>query len=40
MIIKEMDNLEDRDVTYLMYAYSVRKSGNPELYEAFDKRLE
>lgn len=23
-----------------MYAYSVREAGNPELYAAFDKRLE
>lgn len=32
--------MNDRDVTHLMFAYSVRKAGNPELYKAFDKKLE
>jgi len=36
---KEMKNMTDRDVTHAMYAYSIRKSGNPELYKAFDSRL-
>lgn len=39
-VLKNIDKMSDRDVTHLMYAYSVRKAGNPELYKAFDKKLE
>ena len=38
-ILKGLDKLSDRDVTHLMYAYSVRAVGNPELHKAFEKRL-
>jgi hypothetical protein len=40
IILKNIDNISDRDLTHLMYAYSVRKAGNPEIYKAFDKKLE
>ena len=38
-ILKTMDSMSDRDVTHVMYAYGVRKAGNPKLHEAFEKRL-
>jgi hypothetical protein len=39
IVLQNLDKLSDRDATHLMYAYSVREAGNPELYAAFDKRL-
>lgn len=38
-ILKEFDTISDRDMTHLMYAYSVRGVGNPELHAAFEKKL-
>jgi len=32
--------MSPRDLTHVMYAYSVRNAGNPELYVAFEKRIE
>lgn len=40
IVIQELDNISDRDATHLMYAYGVRGVGNPELHQAFEKRLE
>ena len=34
-----IESMPDRDLTHLMYAYSVRNVGNPELYAALEKRL-
>ena len=31
--------MNDRDFTHLLYAYSIRSVGNPELYKAFDSKL-
>lgn len=39
-VLSEINKLNDRDLTHVMYAYSVRGLGNPELYKAFDKKLE
>lgn len=39
-VIKGLDSLNDRDATHLMYAYSVRNLGNPELHKAFEKKLD
>jgi hypothetical protein len=39
IVLANLDKISDRDATHLMYAYSVREAGNPELYTAFDKRL-
>lgn len=39
-VLKGLSSLSDRDVTQLMYAYSVRNVGNPELHKAFLQRLE
>jgi hypothetical protein len=40
IIMKEMKNISDRDITHVMYSYGVRGAGNPKLHEAFEKRLE
>ena len=39
-VIAGMPTLTDRDVSHLMYAYSVRNVGNPELHAAFEARLD
>jgi len=39
-IIQNMDKFSSRDLGHILYAYSVSAAGNPELYKAFDKRLE
>ena len=39
IVLKNLDKLNDRDATHLMYAYSVRNVGNPELHKAFEKKL-
>jgi hypothetical protein len=38
-VLKNLDSLNDRDATHLMYAYGVRAVGNPELHKAFVKKL-
>lgn len=38
-IINGIDELSARDLSHIAYAYSVRNSGNPELYKAFLARL-
>lgn len=40
VILANLDKVSDRDASHLMYSYSIREAGNPELYAAFDKRLE
>lgn len=40
IVLDGLESVSDRDASHLMYAYSVREAGNPELYAAFDKRLE
>lgn len=40
IILKNIDSISDRDLTHLMYAYGIRAAGNPELFAAFDKKLE
>ena len=39
IILANIEAIPDRDLTHLMYAYGVRKVGNPELHAAFEKRL-
>lgn len=39
IVLKNLSKISERDLSHLMYAYSVRKAGNPELYKAFDSRL-
>lgn len=40
LVLKNLDKLNARDATHLMYAYGVRKVGNPELHQAFEKKLD
>ena len=40
MILKNLDKINDRDFTHLLYAYGVRNVGNPELHKAFESRIE
>jgi hypothetical protein len=40
VVLANLEKVSDRDASHLMYNYSVREAGNPELYKAFDKRLE
>jgi len=35
-----MNNFNSRDLSHVMYGYSIRDVGNPELYKAIDKRVE
>jgi len=39
-VMKDLDKYSDRDFSHVAYAYSIRTTGNPELYKAFDQRLE
>ena len=39
IVLKNLEKANDRDATHLMYAYSVRNVGNPDLYKAFEKKL-
>ena len=39
-ILKQIDSFSHRELTHLMYGYSIRNAGNPELYKEFDKKLE
>lgn len=40
LVLKHLPNLSPRDLSHVMFAYSVRGAGNPELHAAFEKRLE
>ena len=40
IVLKKMDDLSDRDLTHVMYAYGVRGVGNDELHKKFEQRLE
>jgi hypothetical protein len=40
IILANLDSIPDRDLTHLMYAYSIRNVGNPELHAAFERKLE
>mgnify|MGYP007043754938 CR=1 FL=1 len=39
-ILPLVPKMTPRDLSHVMYAYSVRGAGNPELHSAFEKRLE
>jgi hypothetical protein len=39
-IINQISDFSPRDLSHVLYAYSIRNAGNPELYKAFDKRIE
>ena len=40
IVIENIDSVSDRDLTHLMYSYSVRGVGNPKLHTLFEKKLE
>ena len=40
IVLESMDQISDRDLTHLMYSYSVRGVGNPQLHKAFESKLE
>jgi len=40
LVIKHLDNIATRDLGHVLYAYSIRNLGNPELYKAFEQKLE
>ena len=40
LIINQINNFNSRDLSHVMYGYSIRDCGNPELYKAIDKRVE
>jgi len=39
-VLKNLASFSSRDLSHVLYAYSVRNAGNPEIYKAFDARLE
>lgn len=40
IVLKNIDTLDCRDLSHLMYGYGVRAAGNPEIYKAFEKRMD
>lgn len=39
LILAQIDKIDSRQLSNLMYGYSARSLGNPEIYTAFEKRL-
>jgi hypothetical protein len=40
LILKQLDKFSIRDLSHVMYAYSIREVGNPEFYKAMNTRLQ
>ena len=40
IVLANLDMIDDRDLSHIMYAYGIRNLGNPELHQAFERRLE
>ena len=40
IVLASINEIPDRDLTHIAYAYGIRNLGNPELHAAFEKRLE
>ena len=40
LVKKLLPKFSPRDLTHVMYAFSVRAAGNPDLYTAFENRIE
>jgi hypothetical protein len=38
-IIAQLDNFTTRDLSHVLYAYSIREVGNPEFYRAMDNKI-
>ena len=39
LVMQNIDKFSTRDLSHIMYAYSVRSSGNPELHSLFESQL-
>lgn len=39
LILQNLDKTTPRDLSHIVYSYSVRNAGNPELYKAFFERI-
>jgi hypothetical protein len=40
IVLANLDKINSRDLSHLLYAYGIRGMGNPELHTAFEKKLE
>jgi hypothetical protein len=40
IILGQLDKFNARDLTHVLYAYSIRNVGNPEFYKAMDAQIE
>lgn len=40
VVMSELDKMSPRELSHVLYAYSIRDAGNPELYKSFDGRIE
>jgi hypothetical protein len=38
-LLKNLDNLSDREFSHVVYAYGVRNVGNPEFHKALEARI-
>jgi hypothetical protein len=39
IVLKNINNISERDLSHIMYAYSIRNAGNPDIYKAFETKL-
>jgi len=39
LILQNIGEIDSRQLGYLMFGYSVRAAGNPEIYKAFEQRM-
>jgi len=40
VVMEGVDSANMRDLSHLMYSYSIRSAGNPDLYQKFDARMQ
>ena len=40
VVMDSVDTAHMRDLSHIMYSYSVRSAGNPDLYQKFDSRMQ
>ena len=39
LILSQLDDFSIRDLSHVLYAYSIREVGNPEFYKAMDQKI-
>jgi len=39
LILAQLDDFSPRDLSHILYAYSIREVGNPEFYKAMDAKI-